>query len=33
VDLLPFDQVEAMCARPAAPLPPAFFPRILPVTG
>ncbi|MGZ5318728.1 MAG: hypothetical protein ACXWZU_10655 [Actinomycetota bacterium] len=33
VDLLPFDRVEAMCARPAAPLPPAFFPRILPVTG
>ena len=31
VDLLPFDQVEAMCARPAAPLPPAFFPRIVPV--
>jgi hypothetical protein len=33
VDLLPFDQVEALCARPAAPPPPAFFPQILPVTG
>ena len=33
VDLLPFDQVDVMRTRPAAPLPPAFFPRILPVTG
>lgn len=33
VDLLPFDQVEVMRTRPAAPAPPAFFPRIVPVAG
>lgn len=31
VDLLPFSAVEALCARPAAPPPPAFYPRIVPV--
>ena len=32
VDLLPFEAVEALRSRPAAPPPPAFFPRIVPVT-
>lgn len=32
VDLLPFDGVKALLSRPAAPAPPAFFPRIVPVT-
>jgi hypothetical protein len=33
VDLLPFDRVEALRTRPAAPLPPSFFPRISAVAG
>jgi hypothetical protein len=33
VDLLPFDAVETLRSRPAAAVPPAFFPRISAVSN